>query len=163
MVVAKENAYRLKSWVSGHGYDISFPMFNNTSNAGLPSLRKTKFWQREELNEKTGNKRSKQYFIWIALLIIELQKPVVGNHFIEFFFSSTICSISNDKQMIHLRIVCFRFHMGRSRAKIQPVIASDSSGEFCQQPALNDNPELLVHIEQYFSPWALLFMLQILQ
>ena len=44
-------------------------------NAGLPSLAKTKFWWGEELNEKAGNKRLKWYFIWIALLIIELWKP----------------------------------------------------------------------------------------
>ena len=52
-VVAEENAYRLKSQVSQHGYNISFPVFNNALNEGLPSLAKTKFWRREELNVKT--------------------------------------------------------------------------------------------------------------
>jgi len=42
-VVAKENAYRLKSQVSRHGYNISFPIFNNALNEALPSLATTKF------------------------------------------------------------------------------------------------------------------------
>ena len=53
-VVAWENAYQLKSQVSWHGYNISFPVFNNALNEGLPSLTKTKFWRREELNVKTS-------------------------------------------------------------------------------------------------------------
>ena len=42
--------------------------------------------------------------------------------------------------MIYPRIVCFPFHMGQSRAKIQLVISSDSPGQFRRQPALIDNP-----------------------
>ena len=61
-VVAKETEYRLKSQLSRHGYDISFPIFNSASNAGLPSPAKTKLRQREKQNEKMGNKRPKRYF-----------------------------------------------------------------------------------------------------
>ena len=62
---------------------------------GLPSLVKTKLWRREKQNEKTGNKCLKPCFTLIALLTIELRKrEVVGNHFIEFFFSLTIWEIS---------------------------------------------------------------------
>ena len=43
--------------------------------------------------------------------------------------------------MIHRRTVPFPFHTERSRAKIQPAVASDSPGEFRRQPALNDNPD----------------------
>ena len=50
-----ENACQLKSWVKQHGYDISFPIFSNASNAGLSSLTKTKLWQREKQKEKTVN------------------------------------------------------------------------------------------------------------
>ena len=42
--------------------------------------------------------------------------------------------------MIHPRVVRFPFHTGRSRAKMQQVIASDYPGKFRRQPALNDNP-----------------------
>ena len=53
--------------------------------------------------------------------------------------------------MIAPRIVRFLFHTGRSRAEIQPVIASDSPGEFRRQPAHNDNPasNLLLHSTVY--------------
>ena len=44
------------------GYDISFSILSNVSNAGLSSLAKTKLWRRQKQEEKTGNKRSKQYF-----------------------------------------------------------------------------------------------------
>ena len=58
--------------------------------------------------------------------------------------------------MIASRIVRFLFHTGRSRAKIQPAIASDSPGEFRRQPAHNDNPasNLMLHstVEMYVSP-----------
>jgi len=62
-VVAKENACQLKTWVGWHGYHISFPIVSNTSNAGLLSLAKTKFWRREKPKEKTVDKRPKQYFV----------------------------------------------------------------------------------------------------
>ena len=85
--------------MSRHGYDILFLIFNNASNAGLPSLAKTKFWRKEQLNEKTGNKCPKQYFIWIALFIIEPQKcEVVGYHFIEFFSVWRLCLTSNESK-----------------------------------------------------------------
>ena len=62
--------------MSQHAHDISFPIIRNTSNGGLPSLAKTNLWWREKDKGKTVNKHSKQYFIWISLLLRELPKLV---------------------------------------------------------------------------------------
>lgn len=45
------------------GYDISFPIFSNASNAGLPSLAKNKIMAKGKPERETVNKQSKQYFI----------------------------------------------------------------------------------------------------
>jgi len=65
--------------LSWYGYSILFPIFNNALNAGLASLAKTTLWQREKQNVKTGNMSSKQYFVVIGLLLIELSTlEIVG-------------------------------------------------------------------------------------
>jgi len=53
------------------GYNNSFPIFSNPSNAE-PSIAKTKIMAKRNTERETVNKRSKQYFIRIGLLLIEL-------------------------------------------------------------------------------------------
>lgn len=88
---------------------------------------------REKQEEETRNRRSRQYFIWIGLLFIEVPKlEVIGNYFIQIFSVRQYVLY----QVIHLRFARFPFRTEGSLFKIQLAIVSDSGAQFSKVPKL---------------------------
>ena len=88
---------------------------------------------REKQEEETRNRRSRQYFIWIGLLFIEVPKlEVIGNNFIQIFSVRQYVFY----QVIHLRLARFPFRTEGSLFKIQLAIVLDSGTRFSKVPKI---------------------------
>ena len=68
--------------VTSHSQSLTTPRM-----WGYQALQKQNYFEgRNRMRKPAVKKRSKQYFIWIVLLLIELPKcEVVGNYLIEIF------------------------------------------------------------------------------
>ena len=111
---------------------------------GYQALQKQNMEKGETQREKI-NKHSKQYFIWIGLLLIELPKLVgVGNCFIRIFAVwQHIWYQMTATHSLH-NLINLPSRTERLPAKIRLAVASDSAGQL----ALTNNPGSSLHIEE---------------